>query len=133
MNRDLLRSRDIFTERRRGADFWLLLIRSLGIGGWLLLFSALALFERARPEESFIDAELFQRLGVPLVLRHYWDLDLVRYIFYLMAMGLVLSIGGLLVNGRRHRRRDDHYRVYLLVLGLISLAGLIMYWLKLPL
>lgn len=129
----MLKSRDIFRERRRGADFWLLLMRWLGLAGWLVLFCALALFERARPEDAFVDAELFQRLGVPMELRSYWDLDLVHYIVYLMAMGLALSIGGLLVNSRRLRRRDDQYRVYLLALGLISLAGLTMYWLKLPL
>ncbi len=133
MSRDILKSRDIFRDRRRGADFWLWLMRALGVGGWLLLFCALALFERARPEESFIDATLFERLGVPVVLRQYWDLDLMRYIAYLMVMGLALSVGGLLVNGQRHRRRDDHYRVYLLILGVISLGGLIIYWLKLPL
>ncbi|HHH36217.1 MAG TPA: hypothetical protein ENK48_05245 [Gammaproteobacteria bacterium] len=133
MARDVLRSRDIFRERRRGADLWLALMRVMGIAGWLLLFAALALFQRARPEDSFIDPEIFRRLGVPLTLRTYWDMDLVRDIAWLMVLGLVLSVVGLLVNSRRHRRRDDHYRVYLVSLGLISLAGLVMYWLKLPL
>ncbi len=132
MRRDVLRPRDIFRERRRGADAWLSMMRVLGVSGWLLMFSALALFERARPEESFIDPELFRRLGIPVVLRQYWDLELVRYIFYLMIMGLVLSLAGLWLNSRRRRRRDDHYRIYLLSLGLISLAGIVMYWLKLP-
>ncbi len=132
MRRDVLRPRDIFRERRRGADALISVMRVLGVSGWLLMFSALALFERARPEESFIDPELFRRLGIPVVLRQYWDLELVRYIFYLMIMGLVLSLAGLWLNSRRRRRRDDHYRIYLLSLGLISLAGIVMYWLKRP-
>lgn len=132
MRRDVLKSRDIFREKRRGVDIWLAMMRVLGVAGWLVLFSALALFERARPEESFIDPELFRRLGIPLVLRQYWDMELVRIIFHLMVVGLILSIAGLWLNSRRHRRRDDHYRVYLLSLGLISLAGIVMYWLKLP-
>ncbi len=133
MARDVLRSRDIFRERRRGADLWLVLMRVLGVTGWLLLFAALALFQRARPEDSLIDPEIFRRLGVPLELRSYWDMGLVHDIAWLMGLGLVLSILGLLFNSHRHRRRDDHYRVYLISLGLISLAGLVMYWLKLPL
>ena len=132
MRKGVLRERDIFRDRRRGEDAWLLLMRLFGIAGWLFLFAALAVFDLARPQEYLIDPRLLERLGLPSSLRPYWDLELARYIFYAMVLGLTASVAGLWLNRHRLRRRDDHYRLYLIVLGIISLAGILLYWLKLP-
>lgn len=109
-------------ERRRGEDLWLRLLRWLIVAGWLVLLLALFLLVRARPEvETFFD----RYYRVPL--RRYWDLELARWLFASMWAGLVLSLAGLLINLRRHRRRDDDWRWSLLFIAGSSLLGILAY------
>lgn len=117
-------------ERRRGADSLIILIRSFSILGWLVLVAAMAVYDHARPERSFIDERILRGLGLPLHLRRSWDFDLAQYIFYLMVMGLVLGLVGLAATWRRHRRHDDSYRLYLILITLISSTGVWLYLLK---
>lgn len=51
----------------------------------------------------------------------------VTAIFYLLSLGLVLGIIGLAVNARRHRRRDDYYRIHLVLLTALSASGVLYY------
>jgi len=39
----------------------------------------------------------------------------------------VLGIIGLAVNARRHRRRDDYYRIHLVLLTALSASGVLYY------
>lgn len=123
----LRKQRDIFHERRKGADILVTLMRGFGLIGWLGLFAALLIFDKAQPEKSFIDARFLERLGFSVNLRNSWDFDLFQYIFYLMVMGLVLSLAGLFVHSKRNRRGDDGFGLYLIMLGLISVAGIVTY------
>lgn len=90
---------------------------------------AYVLLDRAKPERgTFVDTMYFEQLGIPFNTSSQWDVDLVNYIFFLMVFGLCLSITGLLINVARHRRKDDGYRKYLVFLGLISLFGVVYYF-----
>lgn len=117
--------RRIFTERRKGPDMLVRIMRVFGLAGWLMLFVALLIFGKARPEESFIDKRFLERLGFDVHLRRVWEDDLMQYVFYLMVFGLVLSIAGLLLRFQRNRRQDDGYGLYLILLGVISASGMI--------
>lgn len=119
--------RELLHDRRKGPDLWVKLMRISGLLGWLGMFAALVVLGKAQPEESFIDERFLERLGFSVNLRNSWDFDLLQYIFYLMMMGLILSIAGLLVHRRRDRRHDDGYGLYLIILGLISVSGIISY------
>lgn len=113
-------------ERRKGPDLWLRVLRWTGIGGWLILFAAFVIMDKAKPERgTFIDMMYFRQLGIPVELRQEWDQQLVTYIFYLMTLGLCISVAGLLINTRRLRRRDDGYRASLVIVGTISLIAVI--------
>ena len=54
-------------------------------------------------------------------------MKLARYVFYMMIGGLFVSGFGLAVNIRRKRRRDDEIYLSLVLVGIISLAGIIFY------
>jgi len=108
-----------------------LLVRIFGICGWLGLFTAMVVLAKAKPESSLIDEHFLAQFGYEVTLRRAWDMDLARYIFYLMIMGLGLSVIGFPLHMRRSRREDDGYGLYLILLGIISLAGIIMYQLML--
>lgn len=118
-------------DRRRSPDLIVLLVRLFGICGWMGMFIALVVLAKAKPESSLIDEHFLAQFGYEVTLRRAWDMDLARYIFYLMVMGLCLSVIGLPLHLRRARREDDGYGLYLVLLGIISLAGIIIYQLML--
>jgi hypothetical protein len=121
--------REGFIERRRGHDRLLRIMSWIGIGGWVIMLLVLVAVDRAQPDDpDFIpNKRILEQAGVPYHLRTTWDQDLVTYIFYLLIAGLVLGITGLVINSRRHRRRDDHYRIHLVLLTGISAVGVLYY------
>jgi len=115
-------------DRRKGPDKWVYAVRYFGIIGWCLMLGALLIVDKARPEtDAFIDKEFFSKIDIPVVLRTAWDQELAQYIFYLMILGCCLSIAGLTINTQRNRRIDDGYKVYLIILSLLSIAGIVLY------
>ena len=114
-------------ERRKSADLIVRLGRILGVFGWFCMFLALVVLAKAKPESSLIDENFLAQFGYVVSLRRAWDMDLARYINYLMIMGFFLSAIGLPLHMRRSKREDDGYGLYLVVLGIISLAGIILY------
>lgn len=111
--------------RRKGPDLWVRSLRYLALAGWLALIAALVVLDRAKPQvETF-----FERV-YDIRLHQQWDMALARYLLWLMVAGLVLSVLGLFINARRNRRRTDQWRLSLILLGLISLAGIALYHLN---
>lgn len=122
-------SKNAFVERRGGQDRLLRIMSGLGIVGWASLLVAMIVVDRAKPDDpTFIPNErIFEMTGTPYQLRTTWDQELLTAIFYLLSIGLVLGIIGLAVNARRHRRRDDYYRIHLVLLTAISAVGIFYY------
>ena len=108
-------------ERRKGPD---LLVRSLSWASVIALLALLAaawVTAKAKPQmenffEKFYRVNLYHRPG--------WDLELMRYMVVLFSLSGLVSIGGLIVNSRRKRRRGDFIRLTLVFCLLLSLAGL---------
>jgi len=63
-------------------------------------------------------------------LRTTWDLELMKYFFYFMIVGLCISAIGLAINTRRHRRKTDEYLISLILLGLVSIVGMVTYLIR---
>lgn len=118
-------------NRRKSADLSVRLMRLFGVCGWLAMFVALIMLAKAKPENSLIDEDFLAQFGYYISLRRVWDLELARYIYYMMIMGLSLGALGLPLYFRRNRREDDGYGLYLVLLMVISLAGIILYHLTL--
>lgn len=107
-------------ERRRREDFWVRFLEWLVVGSWFLLFIALLVFSKAKPQiETFF--ERYYNLPV----NPDWNLEFLFYLKILMALGLLLSLLGSAINWRRSRRAEDQFRVSLVILGAISLLGLL--------
>ncbi len=109
-------------RRSRRRDPLLLALAWLSVAGWLILLAALFVLAEARPPRMTFFERWFD-----LRLRTTWNLELARYIFYLMLLGLGTSLTGLAINSRRLRRRGDEWRVSLILVAVISLLGLIKY------
>ena len=116
-------------DRRKGPDFILKLLSIFGLVGWSLMLIALILMDKARPEtEAYrLSRDLYEQVGVEYSIRRVWDAGLVDTIFYMMIAGLAISVTGLIINARRRRRRTDSYRINLMLMGLISITGIIVY------
>jgi len=109
-------------ERRKGSDLWLRLLTWSGLVSGISLFAVLIITAMAKPQvETFFDRFYNLRL------RRSWDMDLMNYIFYLLLLCLVCSLGGLIINSRRRRRKEDHICASLIVMLCTSLFGLALY------
>ncbi len=111
-----------FTERRRGPDvvvkavWWI-----VGIS-WLLIIAALTFTDQARPQtESFFD----RFFGVSV--RDYWNEDLLLYGFCILLFNLAVCIIGFALNIMRQKRKTDKISKSIIVLGAITLSGILWY------
>ena len=112
-------------DRRRGPDLWTKTLRWLGVFGWLVMIVALYVIDLAKPEEE----NMFTK-AANVSVRKTWDPELIHYLFYLMIFGLCISVIGIVINSRRHHRKDDRFKYILIILGIISAFGIIKYLYK---
>ncbi len=112
-------------DRRKGPDLWTKILRWLGVFGWFVMIVALYVIDRARPEEE----NMFTK-AAKVSVRETWNQELIHYLFYLMIFGLCISVIGIVINSRRHHRKDDRFKYILMVLGVISFFGIIKYLFK---
>jgi len=112
-------------DRRMGPDLWSQSLRWLGIFGWFVMIVALFIIDRARPEEE----NMFTK-SANVSVRTTWNQELIHYLLYLLIFGLCISVIGIVINSRRHHRKDDRFRYILIILGTISFFGIIKYLLK---
>jgi len=111
-----------FRNRRKGPDLWLRLLTVFGIVGWIAVIAEMIIADKARPPFETIATRVAN-----MKLRSTWDMELAWYLFCLMCSGLFISLGGIIINSRRMNRKDDHVRINLIVLGVVSIFGIIMY------
>lgn len=111
---------DMKPNRRMGPDLLIRILRWLGIFGWLVMIVALYIIDMAKPEEE----NMFTKTANVSV-RTTWDPELIHYLFYLLIFGLCISVIGIVINSRRHHRKDDRFRYILIILGAISVFGII--------
>ncbi|ODS34338.1 MAG: hypothetical protein SCARUB_00469 [Candidatus Scalindua rubra] len=109
-------------ERRKGPDIWVKALGWFVVFGWFLMFVALFIIDRAKPE----DENIFTK-AAEIEVRTTWNQELINYLFYLMIFGLCISIIGIVINSRRHHREDDRFRLTLIILGITSILGIIKY------
>lgn len=109
-------------DRRRGPDFWFKSLRWFAVGSWLIMFLALIFFAIAKPEETtFFDRQFNVKRESAS------NLTLISVIFYFMITGFCLSITGFFINLKRLRRKNDEFRISLILVGLISFGGILLY------
>jgi hypothetical protein len=118
-------STDTRSDRRIGPDPWIKILRWFGVFGWFVMIVALYIIDKAKPEEE----NMFTKTA-NISVRTTWDQELIRYLFFLFIFGFCISAIGLVINSRRHHRKDDRFRYILIILGTISLFGIIKFLFK---
>ena len=97
-------------RKQKGDDRWGATLRWLGVASWVMMFSYLAFTEKLTGAEAASA-----------------NSSLSTYIFLLMILGLMVSVCGFLIIQKRNRRYSDEHTYSVLVLGLVSLCGIIYY------
>ena len=97
-------------RKTKGDDVWGKTLRWLGVASWVLMFTFLAFAEKLSGAENTSAAS-----------------SISTYIFLLMILGLLVSTGGFLVIQKRIRRNSDELTYSVLVLGLVSTCGIVVY------
>ncbi len=110
-----------FNERRKGKDILLRLLTGMALVGWSLILVALFVIDQASPQDievwfSYIDTGQNTYVGS-------WNEQLLQIVFYIMLLGMFISIVGLFLNSKRNRRRNDNYYLSLIFLGIVSTIG----------
>jgi hypothetical protein len=109
-----------FTERRKGPDTVVRAVWWTAGISWLLFIAALVFVETARPEtETFFDRQF------NISIREYWDENALLYVFIVLVLNFAVCTIGLIFNMARHRRKTDRFNKSILVLGTLSLAGIL--------
>ena len=109
-------------ERRKGPDFWIRFLKTLAVFSWIFMLIVLIILEKAKPQfETFFDR--FYHLK----LRTTWDYALAEHIYHIMFAGVLISAVGLAISFKRYRRKEDMYPVSLMLIGLFSLVGILLY------
>lgn len=117
-----IRRSGAFVERRKSKDFWARLLIWVNYLAWLILFITLLVFHRAQPEFETLFDRFYQ-----LDLRTRWDMDFVRYLVYVTALGLAASIAGLGLSLFRARRSTDN-KVPIIILGGLYILLFVLSW-----
>ena len=109
-------------DRRKGPDPLTKSLRWIAVLSWMIMFIILIILAIAKPDDvTFFDRQFGVTRNTSA------NLSLIRTIFYLMIFGFLLSLIGLIINLRRLRRRDDEYRISLILISIISFLGIIIY------
>ncbi|ACN15065.1 hypothetical protein HRM2_19640 [Desulforapulum autotrophicum HRM2] len=110
---------DNIKDRRGGADLLARALAVFNVLAWAVMVLILVVAERAKPQfESFFDR------CYHLDIRTCWDLEFVHYLLWITMAGIVASSLGLILGVVRARRRTDSSRFGLVVMGLLSFAGI---------
>ena len=114
-----------YIERRKGPDsvvkavWW-----SAGIS-WLLFIAAIVFTENARPRLStFFDRQF------NVSVRDYWNENALLYAFIILVLNFAVCIIGFIFNMARHKRKTDKISKSILVLGIVTFAGILWYLLR---
>ena len=100
-------------------DLLLQLLTLFGVVSGVIVVTALLLLTIASPS-SVSRVNAFN-------LSYFWDPRLLRYLFYVLITGFLVSSVGLSINFKRLKRKYDSVRVNLVFLWIISVVGIIAY------
>lgn len=110
------------TERRKGPDAVVKAVWWTAGISWLLFVAALIFVETARPEiATFFDRQF------NISIRDYWDENVLLYVFIIHVLNYAVCVIGFIFNMARHKRKTDRFNRSILVLGALSLAGILWY------
>ncbi len=112
-----------FVDRRKNQDVIIKVIKISVITSWLVMLGTIVIFDLSKP----ISGSIIDRYMGREIAEKPWDYGLLEYLFYVMIAGFFISVIGLALNAKRMKRKGDHYRISLIIVGVISSIGILFY------
>ena len=112
-------------DRRRGPDALVKWVNAAGILIWALVLVILGFAQEAKPQvETVIDKAFNTKL------RNTWNYSLINDALYLLIFQLILCVVTIFINSKRHRRKTDKYNPSVIILGIVSIIGIVLLKIK---
>jgi hypothetical protein len=117
-------SRGSFQERRRQADWVIKAASLLSLFSWITAFVVWVLLDIAAPDHTNILPNTFGRGPGG------WNETLLPITFILLVLAFCSCIAAFVFNMMRMRRKTDKYRKSIIIIGIMTLSGLIVFTLR---
>lgn len=125
-NRTLTPSRgDSFQERRRQADWVISAAAILSLISWIVAFSVLLVLELAAPEQENFFTHTFNG-----TVRATWNETLLPLAFVLLIFAVIACAAAFVFNAMRMRRKTDKFRKSIIIIGLMTVVGLVAFTIR---
>ena len=117
-----VRERSGFVDRRKRTDWVSNMATVLSVVSWFIAFGVWGLLDKAQP-----DKENFFSRALGLDVRQSWDTSLLQTAFFLLIAAFVICVLAFVFNMLRKRRRSDKYKKSIIIIGGITLLGIILF------
>ena len=121
-----------FTERRKKADWMVKMATILSFVSWAVVIAVWVVLDAASPEKDmkFISSIIRMHNDVQTHIRTYWNQTLLSVGFVLLVASLAVCMIAFLFNKLRMRRKTDKYRKSLIVIGAITIIGIVAFLIR---
>ena len=120
-----------FQDRRKKADWIVKMATILSLIAWTVALAVWIVLDAASPEKN---VEWFtsigRRRGVEIAIRDYWDSTLLPIAFGLLLLALAICLVAFFFNKMRMRRKTDKYRKSVIIIGSITILGIVVFLLR---
>jgi len=121
-----------YLERRKKADWMVRMAAILSFISWGFALAVWVVLEMASPEREhrFITSILSKHHDATIYIRNYWDKTLLPVAFILLVVSLAICLVAFFFNKMRMRRKTDKYRKSIIVIGVITIAGIVLFLIR---
>ena len=112
-----------FANRRKQADWVVNAAAALSVVAWAGAFFVILVLDIAAPERD----NFFSNVLGDGMIRTEWDATILPIGLVLLVFSFLCSVAAFMFNMMRMRRKTDKYRKSVIIMGLITLLGIIFY------
>jgi len=117
-----------FQDRRKKVDWIVRMATALSFIAWAVAIAVWAVLDAASPEKEVGWFTSIGRVrGVEITVRDYWDEKLLPTAFILLVAALAICVVAFLFNKARMKRKTDKYRKSVMIIGAITIIGIILF------
>ena len=112
--------RDSFQERRRQTDWVVNAASILSVLSWLVAFAVVLVLDIASPQRANFFTNVFDG-----VVTATWNQTFLPLALILLILSFCSCIAAFIFNMMRMRRKTDKYRKSVIIMGVLTLIGII--------
>ena len=114
--------RRVRRNKRRGPDVLMRSKEILIFTSWMLFIIIFTLYSLAKPGDTAMLGKLYN-----VSANTSWDAEKIYAAFFLTIVLAIICFIGLMVNSKRIKRKGDSYSLSLVIFGIFSLLGVILF------